>query len=68
MIDSFLWGFGAVIVIILPFIVGGIGYSFSKHFERLECSDRTQWGSINRLGEDIDELRARIWKLEHKND
>ena len=37
-----------------------------ERIEKLESSHHALWGSINRLGDNDDELRARVWKLEHK--
>ena len=38
-----------------------------ERIERLESSYNAFRGSINRLGDNDDELRARVWKLEHKD-
>lgn len=39
-----------------------------ERIKNLESSDHAMWGSVNRIGDDNDELRARVWKLEHKDD
>lgn len=38
-----------------------------ERIEKLESSHNALWGSINRLGDNDDELRGRVWKLEHKD-
>lgn len=35
--------------------------------EKLETSHNALRGSVNRLGDNDDELRGRVWKLEHKD-
>ena len=42
--------------------------SLIKRIENLEHSVHTMWCSMNRLGDNDDELRGRVWKLEHKDD
>ena len=50
---------GAIIIVFTLLLLGLI-----ERIENLESSNHALWGSVNRLGDD--ELRARIWKLEHK--
>ena len=52
-------------VIIIAFTVLLLG--LTERIEDLEYSIHTLWGSLNRLGDNDDELRARVWKLEHKD-
>lgn len=60
---------------ILIIIIGAIVIEYNiillsliERIKNLESSVHTLWGSVNRLGDDSDELRARVWKLEHKDD
>lgn len=60
---------------ILIIIIGAIVIEYNiillsliERIKNLESSVHTLWGSVNRLGDNNDELRARAWKLEHKDD
>ena len=35
--------------------------------EQAESVEKTLWHSVNRIGNECDSLRARVWKLEHKD-
>ena len=60
---------------ILIIIIGAIVIEYNiillgliERIENLESSVHALWGSVNRIGDDNDELRARVWKLEYKDD
>lgn len=60
---------------ILIIIIGAIVIEYNiillsliERIKNLESSVHALWGSVNRLGNNDDELRARVWKLEHKDD
>ena len=53
-----------VIVIVFDVILLGL----IERIEKLESSVHALHMSRNRLSDNDDELRARVWKLEHKDD
>ena len=53
-------------VIIIAFTVLLLG--LTERIEDLEYSIHALRGFVKRLGDNDDELRARVWKLEHKDD
>ena len=59
-------GFLALYLISLLIII--IVVKSEKMIDRLEPSERTLWGSVNRIGDECDSLRARIWDFEHKKE
>ena len=66
MVSNMLWTVFVIITgIVIVFDV--ILLSLIKRIENLEHSEHTLWESVNRLGDNDDELRARVWKLEHKD-
>lgn len=40
----------------------------AERIDFLESSERALWGAVNRIGDENDSLRARIWDLEHKKE
>ena len=53
---------GTIVIVFDVMLLGLI-----ERIENLESSVHALWGSVNRLGDNDDELRARVWKLEHKD-
>lgn len=52
---------GTIVIVFYVLLLGLI-----ERIENLESSVHALCGSVNRLGYNDDELRARVWKLEHK--
>ena len=52
---------GTIVIVFYMVLLGLIA-----RIENLESSNHALWGSVNRLGDNDDELRGRVWKLEHK--
>ena len=53
---------GMIVIVFMVLLLG-----LAERIENLESSVYALWGSVNRLGDNDDELRARVWKLEHKD-
>lgn len=49
---------GAIIIVFTVLLLG-----LTERIENLESSVHALWGSVNRLGDNDDALRARVWKL-----
>lgn len=45
--------------------IGSI-FGLRERISRLESSERTLWQAVNRIGDESDQLRMRIWDIEHK--
>lgn len=56
---------GALLIVIVLLVMHVI--AIRERVDVLESSEHALWGSVNRLGDNDDELRGRIWKLEHKD-
>lgn len=54
--------FMIVVVLLLMYVM-----EIRERVDMLESSEHALWGSVNRLGDNDDELRGRVWKLEHKD-
>lgn len=53
---------GAIIIVFTVLLLG-----LTERIENLEYSIHALRGFVNRLGDNDDELRGRVWKLEHKD-
>lgn len=56
---------GALLIVIVLLVMHVI--AIRERVDVLESSEHALWGSVNCLGDNDDELRGRIWKLEHKD-
>ena len=56
---------GAFLIVIVMLALGLL--EAKERLNNLESSVHVLWGSVNRLGDNDDELRGRVWKLEHKD-
>lgn len=55
---------GIVIVLLIMQVI--CVFAICVHEEHLDVAEKTLWQSVNRIGNECDSLRARVWKLEHK--
>ena len=56
---------GAFLIVIVLLVLSLL--EAKERLNNLESSVHTLWGSVNRLGDNDDELRGRVWKLEHED-
>lgn len=52
-----------IVLLIMQVICVFVIYVQAEHTKSVE---KTLWHSVNRIGNECDSLRARVWKLKHK--
>ena len=56
------------IVIVLAIMQCVCVFAIYVQAERIYSIEKSLWQQVHRIGNECDMLRARVWKLEHKDD